>query len=376
MLLLVIRLLIGERTGERVRAEITLSSPVQRSARVLQLQGMFDVPIEEKLTSSWAIDVPVEDKPWSVGLVVGPSGAGKSTLARHLWPGRVAGEQAWTDRALVDDFPRGMSIKDIVALLGAVGLSSPPAWLRPYATLSNGEAFRASMARALAEAEGLVVVDEFTSVVDRQVASHAVAKTVRRRGRQFVAVTCHYDVLDWLQPDWVLDVAASEFRWRQVQPRPQLQLEVRPVDRAVWPLFARHHYLTGSLHRAAKCFGGFINGELVAFTSYRHFPHPKTKTIKMAHRTVVLPDYQGLSIGGKLTEWVGQHLYGQGYRLRAVMSHPALIAYRSRSPRWRMVGQDKTLGTTSSWKHMHADTLNPRRLGTVSFEYVPRRPDR
>ncbi|MEV1247900.1 hypothetical protein [Nonomuraea sp. NPDC049750] len=66
-----------------------------------------------------------------------------------------------------------MSIKDIVALLGAVGLSSPPAWLRPYRTLSNGEAFRASIARALAESGDLVVIDEFTSVVDRQVAKVA-----------------------------------------------------------------------------------------------------------------------------------------------------------------------------------------------------------
>ncbi|GAA0954172.1 hypothetical protein GCM10009560_77850 [Nonomuraea longicatena] len=357
-----------------MRADITLSSPVQASARVLQLQGMFDVAIEEKLTNSWTIELPIEQKQWNVGLIVGPSGAGKSTIARHLWPDQIMGAQTWSDQALVDDFPQEMGIKEIVALLGAVGLSSPPAWLRPFGTLSNGEAFRASIARALADTDGLVVVDEFTSVVDRQVAkvaSHAVSKAVRRSGRRLVAVTCHYDVLDWLQPDWVLDVATSSFTWRSVQPRPALQLDVREVDRSAWAIFQRHHYLTGTLHKAAKCFGGYIAGELVAFTSYRHFPHPKTRNIKMAHRTVVLPDYQGLSIGGALTEWMGQHLYERGYRLRAVLSHPALIAYRSRSPRWRLVGQDKSLRTTSKEKHLHAHSLNPRRLGTVSFEYAP-----
>jgi ABC-type ATPase with predicted acetyltransferase domain len=69
------------------------------------------------------------------------------------------------------------------------------------------------MARALSEDTDMVVIDEFTSVVDRQVAqvaSHTVQKAVRRTpGRQFVAVTCHYDVTDWLQPDWVYDVAAG-----------------------------------------------------------------------------------------------------------------------------------------------------------------------
>ncbi|NRQ34710.1 hypothetical protein HII36_23165 [Nonomuraea sp. NN258] len=38
-----------------MRAEIMLSSPIKRSARVLQLQGLFDVPISEKLAGrqSW-----------------------------------------------------------------------------------------------------------------------------------------------------------------------------------------------------------------------------------------------------------------------------------------------------------------------------------
>ncbi|MEV4573636.1 hypothetical protein AB0K16_10265 [Nonomuraea jabiensis] len=81
----------------------------------------------------------------------------------------------------MDDFPKSMSIKDIVGLPTAVGLSSPPAWLRPYKTLSNGEAFRASMARAVAEQDGLVVVDEFTSVVGRQVAALS--------GRSFGTIT-------------------------------------------------------------------------------------------------------------------------------------------------------------------------------------------
>ena len=40
-------------------------------------------------------------------------------------------------------------------------------------------------------------MDEFTSVVDRQVAqigAHAIQKYVRKHGRQFVAVSCHYDI--------------------------------------------------------------------------------------------------------------------------------------------------------------------------------------
>ncbi|MBT2234773.1 GNAT family N-acetyltransferase [Nonomuraea sp. NEAU-A123] len=357
-----------------MRAEITVSAPVHKTARVLQLQGLFDVPVEERLSNSWAMDLPIEDRPWSVGMIVGPSGAGKTTIARHLWPDHIVSPHTWSDdRSLVDDFPVEMSIKDIVALLGAVGLSSPPAWLRPYRTLSNGEGFRASIARALAESGDLVVIDEFTSVVDRQVArvaSHTIQKTVRRGGRQFVAVTCHYDVLEWLQPDWVLDVSTGSFEWRSVQPRPALQLEIRPVDGQLWSVFARHHYLSTELHRSSKKFAAFIDGEPVAFLAYRHFQHPATRNLKMEHRLVVLPDYQGLGIGSRFSEWMGQRLYEDGFRYRSVSSHPALIAYRSASPRWRMIQGQKKLGTRSKHQWMHAQTLDPRRLGTVSFEYV------
>jgi ABC-type lipoprotein export system ATPase subunit/GNAT superfamily N-acetyltransferase len=360
-----------------MKATITVSSPVPRSARVLQMASLFDVPVEAKTSRTWQHDLPVEAHPWQVGLIVGPSGSGKTTLARHLFGAAVVSEMSWApDGALLDDFPASMGIRDVVGALTAVGLSSPPAWMRPYATLSNGEAFRAGIARALAEHDDLVVVDEFTSVVDRQVAkvaSHTVQKTVRRTpGRQFVAVTCHYDVTDWLQPDWVYDVAGGTFSWRQVQPHPQLNLAIHPVSRAVWPVFAHHHYLSSKLATGAHCYGGFIGDECVAFASYIHFPHAHTRNIKMAHRVVVLPDYQGLSIGGRISDWLGQHLYNQGYRFRYVTVHPGLIRYFARSPRWRDASEGrKRLTNTSTNAALRARALNPRFLSTKSYEYTP-----
>jgi hypothetical protein len=40
------------------------------------------------------------------------------------------------------------------------------------------------------------------------------------------------------------------------------------------------------------------------------------------HRTVVLPDFQGVGIGDALSEWLGAYLRSWGIRIRSLTSHP------------------------------------------------------
>jgi GNAT superfamily N-acetyltransferase len=357
---------------------ISLRAPVTSTARVLQAGTMFDHPPTDCIDRTWHVHLPVETQPWSVGLIVGPSGAGKSSVARECFP--VSPVPVWhDDRSILDDFPAGMSIRDIVDLLTSVGLGSTPSWMRPYRTLSTGEQFRAMCARQIAEApEGkIITIDEFTSVVDRQVAqvaSHTLGKTVRRTGRQLVAVTCHYDVVDWLQPDWVYQPHADTFTWRSVQPRPGVDIGIYPVDRAAWRVFAPHHYLSDYLQPSAWCFGAFVNGQCVGFQSYRHFQHPHVRNLKLGHRLVVLPDWQGLGIGGLLNDVIAEMLYQQGFRFRAVVAHPAMVRIMARSPRWQLVThttRPEELRHGSKTPRFARQQSDPRRFNTYSFEYMP-----
>src|SRR5207248_3204768 len=170
--------------------------------RVQQVRGMFDLPAAKISRLAWDVRLPLEEKLWHIGLIVGPSGCGKTTIARHLFPEMEQHFDLVERLALgsvVDAFPDDMPIKDIVTLLSAVGFASPPAWLRPFHVLSTGQQFRVSLALLLARAPagGRIVFDEYTSVVDRtvaQIGSAALAKIVRQRGQQFIAVTCHEDV--------------------------------------------------------------------------------------------------------------------------------------------------------------------------------------
>lgn len=353
---------------------VVASEQIVRTPRVKQVEALFDVPPAERQEREWDVEFELGED-WQVGLIVGPSGSGKTRVARALWPQALVTGYDWSEgAALVDEFP-DVGIKQITDSLAGVGLGSIPAWLRPYGSLSTGEQFRATLARALLEQRELVVIDEFTSTVDRQVAkvaSHAVAKHVRRGKGKLICVSCHYDIVDWLQPDWIYQPHLNEFARRRLRRRPALELEIAPVDHSVWAAFRHHHYLSGSLQGSARknCVGGFIDGECVAFCSWMHFMHPKVKYTMKGHRLVVLPDWQGLGLASRICDWLGQHLWEQGLRFRITVAHPAMIAYCRRSPRWQPTTRSRQLQTGSGaltpWR-----STEPRILGLHSFVYRP-----
>ena len=276
----------------------------------------------------------------------------------------------------VDGFG-AMSVRDVVGALSSVGFASPPGWLKPYRVLSNGERFRVNLARAIVDARQLVAVDEFSSVVDRQVGrigAHACAKAVRARpGKRFVAVTCHEDVLEWLQPDWVLEPHIGKFSWREHRRRPSVDLEIVRCDREAWEWFAPHHYLTADLPRGCRCFAGLVDGQLAAFVAVKFFPHPKLKRAWRLSRIVVLPDFQGLGLGAHgLPNTVGAIVRAVGGICIVQTSHPGLIAAWAKSMSWQMTARPHIPASlsSSSSRDMQRTSANTQGRRVASFRYA------
>jgi GNAT superfamily N-acetyltransferase len=211
-----------------------------------------------------------------------------------------------------------------------------------------------------------VVCDEFTSVVNRtvaQVGSAAVARAVRHRQQKFVAVTCHEDVLDWLQPDWVYRPAENHFTWRFLQSRPAFTLEVFRCAPAAWTLFAPHHYLSHRLAGGAVCFLAVHRQQPVGFSAWLAFVGAGRRR-RREHRTVILPDYQGIGLGHALSGLIASMWTGLGLGAVSTTTHPALIRSRSRSPHWRWT-RAPSFSRSREGRLRHAAT----RL-TAGFEYV------
>ena len=185
--------------------DIVKKSDIEKTFRVAKVMADFDVAIEHSF-EHFIGEIKLPEK-WNIGVIVGASGTGKSTIAKELFSDCYVKQFNYNAKSVIDDMPKSKSVDEIEKMFYAVGFGSVPSWLKPYNVLSNGEKMRVDLAKALLEKDK-VCFDEFTSVVDRNVAQTAciaINKTIKTQNKQFIAVSCHYDILEWLQPDWVFD---------------------------------------------------------------------------------------------------------------------------------------------------------------------------
>jgi hypothetical protein len=191
-----------------------------RAQSVVGSYTLLDVKLEKRFVGS----LPIEDFEWQIGVIVGRSGSGKTSIAKQLFPDAYIKGFDYKSNCILDDFPEGLETLEITRMLCSVGFASPPDWLKCYDCLSQGEKMRVDIARALCLPQKRIVFDEFTSVVDREIAkvsAFAISKAVRRqKNKQFIAVTCHYDVVDWLDPDWIFCTDTMEFDRKKEFGRP------------------------------------------------------------------------------------------------------------------------------------------------------------
>lgn len=135
-------------------------------------------------------------------------------------------------------------------------------------------------------------------------------------------------------------------------------------------MFSKYHYLSHSHNNAATCFVMFANDKLCGFTSAIHFPHPNNSKIKREHRTVILPDYQGIGLGSILSEFVANYYTSNGFDYISVTSNPAFIKARQKSDKWALTRTGRT-GRTGM-KSLDKTISGENRL-TTAWKYVKNR---
>lgn len=192
-------------------SKIILKSPIQNSKFTEYLYEKYDIQNREETVT--VVPLPNKDElesfEWNIGIIVGNSGSGKSTILNFLKLGEI--QKAYNyDEPIISLF-KNKTEEEVCELYFGMGLSSIPTLLRKVNELSNGERARFELAWKIGNARDgeTIYVDEFTSVVNRDVAksmSFALQRYIRKHNLKIILASCHFDIIEWLQPDWVFNL--------------------------------------------------------------------------------------------------------------------------------------------------------------------------
>lgn len=271
-------------------------------------------------------------------LITGPSGSGKSTILAEI-------ERQVAGASLVHRirFPAGQAVIDAVAprgtlaesiqLLTRSGLSEPRLWLRTFGALSEGERFRARLARALSDHKFMgsaapILCDEFGSNLHRRLA-HALAFQLRKVTDALglcVVVACHNEGIACdLSPDVVVRLSrtgsgrvsagrGNRSSWMSLRP----SLRIEPGRKKDYAAFGMMHYRrTDELGFVHKVFvlregqdGPLLGVVVYAFgplelalrnhaTRGRFAGRPDrlNRSMRILRRLVIHPDVRGCGLG-------------------------------------------------------------------------------
>lgn len=376
---------------------IKLKSNIINDDYTNYIYDAFDIQNKEESIVEIPINFEeINNFDWQIGVIYGGSGTGKSTLLKQF--GLIEDISFDNSKSLISNFTM-LKPEEATFLLSSIGLSSVPTWLRPYHLLSNGEQYRAQLAYkiSIAKDNEIILIDEFTSVVDRDVAkamSFALQKFIRKTNKKIILASCHFDIMDWLLPDWTYSplngrVEKHDYLRRE---RPQIELSIFRCRYETWNIFKQHHYLSSDLSKSAKCFVTLYNDKPICFNAVLPLPSGTLKNAFRMSRTVVLPDFQGMGLGGFISDYIASLYVRDGKRFYAKTSNPALWNKRENSKKWRVCdiqdnlekirlenekgGQQRKVSITKSFEfvgdvsHIKDEELNLIQFNADAWKYV------
>jgi ABC-type ATPase with predicted acetyltransferase domain len=362
---------------------VRLESKVSNSFRCQKAADSLDIDSEKKACHTFKIQADVVNN-FNVGLIVGASGSGKTTLAQKIWGNDCFKTLIKNDLPIIEQFPESWSYDDCAAALSGIGLTSVPCWIRPVYTLSNGQRARAEAALQMANLtvgdNDTIVIDEWSSVVDRTVAkvmSHCIQKYARKFNKRIVLVACHFDIIEWLNPDWIIDCNSQTYSDNRsmvgaFERTDRLRLDIREVGRETWPYFSKYHYLSERLPGGQiYTFGLFDGDNQIGFQCFAAYI-PGDQKAMFSNRTVIHPDYAGLGLGIHLINETSKEMIRRKFRVKAKYTSTPIFKSMSKQPLWKCTAINKQIKKTKAGRGMskHRERTFRDKTTTYHFDFI------
>lgn len=368
------------------KIEVILKSKVNTEFRCQAAANSLDIDIEKKSIHHLKIDNINIPENWNIGLVYGNSGSGKTTMIKHLFGDDIFDIKLDLEKPIINQLPEDMTYDECALMLNGIGLNSVPCWIRPLKTLSNGQKARAEAVFLMCQNKEIVFIDEWTSVVDRTVAkamSVCLYKYAKRNNKKIVLCSCHFDILEWLNPDWMIDCNKQEFQLPTSEDfffrkREKLKFTIKRIGKESWKYFSKYHYLNENLP-GGKLFlyGLFCNNDQIGFQCYASYV-PGRPEILHFNRTVVHPDYNGLGLGMKMINATSkilkkefEKIYLTQCKIMGKFSSIPVFKSMIKNKEWKFLGQKRVMGKTSMRNYIGREkTIRAKGIKFYKFLYV------
>jgi len=135
-------------------------------------------------------------------------------------------------------------------------------------------------------------------------------------------------------------------------------------------MFKNHHYLDENINKSARCYVGVWDDKIIAFGASLALPNGNFKNGWRGHRTVILPDFQGLGIGIRFSDAIAQIHIDQGLRYFSRTAHPRMGLYRMKSKLWKPTSKNLKLRNDITHSNIFNNHYADNKRTCFSHEYI------
>lgn len=296
--------------------------PLNSSSKVCEdIIKTFGLSEEGWMESLSNLDIPTD----GVILITGASGVGKSLLlkdiSRHFSNIRKIPNYIDKEKSIAEIISYG-DAGEVIRYLSKFGLGEPRILIGPFSHLSDGQKERFLIALALLQGVGPLILDEFTTRLDRRTAlivAMNLGKILRSNKQSAFIASCHDDIVDFLNPDIHIKLC-SNGKHRIFNKKPKstnilksLEIKIKKGSIDDYKKLSRYHYENDNPNDidmlaplVDHVVTAYSKGELVgvnlcirpwpkAFDIFPEFSEIN-KCVLQSFRVIVHPQYRGIGL--------------------------------------------------------------------------------